>query len=77
MVRTNKAPTDGECRRKTASVRDLPQSSQSPTLLLVPGGRWQTVADRDQYPEFVGQDFQFALPQAQTHAIAAATIGGR
>ena len=41
--------------------------------LLVPGGRWQTVIGN---PEFVGQHLQFALPQAQTHAVAAAAIGG-
>ena len=43
--------------------------------LLVPGGRWQT-ADGDRYPEFVGQDLQFSLPQAETHPVAAAAIRG-
>ena len=46
---------------------------QSSTLLLVPGGRWQTVMVS---AEFVGQDLQFALPQAHARAVAAAAIGG-
>ena len=34
------------------------------------------MADGDRNPEFVGQHLQFPLPQAQTHAVAAAAIGG-
>ena len=39
------------------------------------GTGWQ-MADGDRNPEFVGQHLQFPLPQAQTHAVAAAAIGG-
>ena len=55
----------------------LSDEGEQPVLDPVPfaGTGWQ-MADGDRYPEFVGQDLQFPLPQAQTHAVAAAAIGG-
>ena len=39
------------------------------------GARWE-VTDGDRYSEFVGQNAEFPLPQAQPNAVAATAIGG-
>src|SRR6202162_4561817 len=54
----------------------LGDEGKQPMLYLVPlaGAGWH-MTNGDLDPKFVGQHLQFALPQAQTRAVAATTVG--
>jgi hypothetical protein len=54
----------------------LGDEGEQPMLYLVPlaGAGWD-MTDGDLDSKFVGQHLQFALPQAQARAVAAATVG--